>query len=78
MGSAAVLSMDKVLGSLEVGKKADLLVVNVSAASGESSGSVGVVDCFSQEDPLERFQKWLYLGDDRNIAAVYVSGRHVL
>lgn len=70
MGSAQVLNMDKVVGSLEVGKKLDVLVVDV-----DSPGSA--IDCFGREDVEERVQKWLFLGDDRNLHAIYVDGRQV-
>lgn len=71
MGSARVLNMDKVVGSLEIGKKLDILVVDV-----EKPGTA--VDCFGDEDVLEKMQKWIFLGDDRNIRAVYVDGKMVL
>jgi len=70
MGSAQVLNMDRVVGSLEVGKKLDVLVVDV-----DSPGSA--IDCFDREDVEERVQKWLFLGDDRNIDAIYVDGKLV-
>jgi hypothetical protein len=37
----------------------------------------GAIDCFGGEDVLERFQKWLFLGDDRNTHAVFVDGRQI-
>jgi guanine deaminase len=41
--------------------------------------SVGPVDLFEGMDSAsEMFQKFLYLGDDRNIASVFVDGRQVV
>ena len=92
MGSARVLNMDRVVGSLEAGKKLDVIVVSVTdnvsvkgAGSGSSgsggqvsTASSGGIDCFNGEDALQRLQKWLFLGDDRNLVSAFVDGRQVL
>jgi len=36
------------------------------------------VDTFDNDGLMERFEKFLFLGDDRNLAAIYVDGRCVL
>lgn len=70
MGSARVLNMENVVGSLAVGKKLDVVVVDVNASG-------GAIDCFGLEDVQEKMQKWLFLGDDRNVAAVFVDGKQI-
>ena len=53
------------------GKKLDLLVVNVAPENGP-------FDVFKDDTTENRFEKFIYLGDDRNIEKVYVDGRKVL
>lgn len=71
MGGAEVLGMGNVLGNLLPGKRLDCLVVDVHAAGSP-------IDCFGTESASDLFQKFLFLGDDRNIVAVFVDGRKVL
>lgn len=73
MGGAKVVGMEEEIGSFEVGKKFDALVVDVervvsvepSLWEGEEDGSEAMV------------KKWVFLGDDRNIRKVFVDGRLV-
>ena len=55
----------------EPGKKLDCLIVDPAVANSP-------FDLFDGEGPSEFFQKFLFLGDDRNIVSVYVDGRQVL
>lgn len=71
VGGAQVLGMDKVVGNFLVGKKFDALVVDVDVDDSP-------IDTFDHDDASARFQKFLYLGDDRNILRVFVDGKHVL
>ena len=71
VGGAEVLGMDRVVGNFLPGKKLDCLVVDAAAANGP-------IDVFEDEGPLDHFQKFLFLGDDRNISCVFVDGRQVL
>jgi cytosine/adenosine deaminase-related metal-dependent hydrolase len=71
VGGAEVLGMDKVVGNFMVGKKVDALIIDVLAPDSP-------IDTFGDETTSELFQKFLFLGDDRNIMAVYVDGRQVL
>lgn len=70
-GGADVLGMGDVVGNFKVGKKLDCLVVDIMKQDGP-------IDTFGKEDLLEKFQKFLFLGDDRNIVSVYVDGRKVI
>ncbi len=54
-----------------IGKKLDLLVVDVGVDGGP-------IDVFKEDSIENRFEKFIYLGDDRNIEKVYVDGRKVL
>ena len=71
VGGAKVLGMGDVVGNFIQGKKVDCLVVDV-----EAPGSP--VDIFEGEDVSEKFQKFLFNGDDRNIETVFVDGKIVL
>ncbi|XP_060536788.1 guanine deaminase isoform X2 [Cylas formicarius] len=70
LGGAKALGIDDRVGSFEVGKEFDALIVDM--ATGSSSCDY-LVPC----DPLELLQKFIYLGDDRNVLKVYVSGKCV-
>jgi len=68
-GGAEVLDMQGELGALQPGMQADLLRVNM--ANQEAT------KLFGQESAADRVSKFVFLGDDRNIAQVWVSGRLV-
>lgn len=71
VGGAEVLGMGEVLGNFLVGKKLDCLIVDVCCPNTP-------IDTFEHETSFELFQKFLFLGDDRNITDVYVDGRKVI
>jgi len=62
--------MDKEIGNFQVGKGFDALRINVS--------SIGSPFSFlNRETMTEKIQKFIMLGDQRNILEVYVEGRKV-
>lgn len=71
LAGADALGMGNVVGNFEVGKQLDCLVVDPSTAGGP-------IDAMGEEDYLEMFQKFIFLGDDRNIKSVFVNGRQVI
>lgn len=71
VGGAKVLGMGNVIGNFLIGKKVDCLVLDV-----EAPGSP--IDIFEGEGVSEKFQKFLFNGDDRNIDTVFVDGKIVL
>lgn len=71
LGGARVCCLDDKIGSFEVGKEFDALVIN--AVDG-----TGVMTMVEEEDSLNTiFEKFVMTGDDRNIEQVYVRGRLV-
>ncbi|KAJ3125847.1 hypothetical protein HK098_008160 [Nowakowskiella sp. JEL0407] len=86
LGGAKVMGLDGSVGNFEVGKEFDALVVDLSstgAAVGDAKHATEVhgtftVDVFPHDDKMSMFEKYIYLGDDRNIAEVYVAGRKVV
>ncbi len=71
VGGASVLGMGEVLGNFLPQKQLDCLIVDFEVAESP-------VDIFGTENILEKFQKFLFLGDDRNIISVYVNGKQVV
>ena len=69
-GGAEALGMGDVVGNFTVGKKLDCVVVDVNAQDSP-------IDTFGEENVYNLFEKFVYIGDDRNIAQVLVNGRVV-
>ncbi|XP_078531885.1 guanine deaminase isoform X1 [Lissotriton helveticus] len=67
LGGSQALGLDDIIGNFEVGKDFDALLIS----PGESSSPFDVFDDDTKEDVI---QKFIYLGDDRNITEVYVAG----
>ena len=78
LGGAEVCAMASKIGSLEPGKEFDALLVQTTSHWGPS-GYTGNPGCFVEEDDTlpDVFEKWMFTGDDRNIATVFVRGRVV-
>jgi len=70
LGGAEALALDKEIGNFQAGKSFDALLVNL-----ESEGSV--VDLFPERTINDLVQKFIMLGDDRNIVRVFVNGQIV-
>ncbi|EPY73199.1 guanine deaminase [Camelus ferus] len=75
IGLGTALGLDKEIGNFEVGKEFDALLINPKASDSP-------IDLFYGDfvgDISEAvIQKFLYLGDDRNIEEVYVGGKQVV
>ncbi|XP_056601032.1 guanine deaminase [Triplophysa dalaica] len=71
LGGSEALSLDDQIGNFVVGKDFDALRVNVCVPGGP-------IDLFPGEGPKVILEKFLNLGDDRNITEVYVAGRRVV
>ncbi|KAL6053019.1 hypothetical protein STEG23_023190, partial [Scotinomys teguina] len=75
LGGSQALGLDSEIGNFEVGKEFDALLINPKASDSP-------IDLFYGDfvgDISEAvIQKFLYLGDDRNIEEVYVGGKQVV
>nr|XP_020450090.1 guanine deaminase [Monopterus albus] len=71
LGGSQALSLDDQTGNFEVGKDFDALRVNVAAPGGP-------IDLIQYDGPKIQLEKFLNLGDDRNILEVFVAGRKVV
>lgn len=67
MGGAKALNIDHQIGSFEEGKEFDALLVDVNVEGGP-------FDIFDGDTIEDQFEKFINLGDDRNILEVYVQG----
>jgi guanine deaminase len=75
MGGAEVLNMDNIIGNFQVGKQFDALLIDANAMG---FNSMPVFDTFPSDTFEDIFSKFIYLGDDRNIAKVFVAGQEVI
>ncbi|CAG9568081.1 unnamed protein product [Danaus chrysippus] len=74
LGGARALRLEDKIGSFDIGKQFDALLIDVYAMG----GPIDKYDYNSGEDQLvELVQRFVYLGDDRNIRQVYVNGETI-
>lgn len=66
MGGALCLDLQDDIGSFDTGKFFDAALVDY--------GNTDVFDVFESDSLLDRFQKFINLGDDRNVAQAFVAG----
>lgn len=72
LGGAECLGLKERVGNFEVGKEFDALIVDPCAPGSP-------FDVIPSEDTiLDTFQKFLFLGDDRNLSDIFVRGKKVL
>uniref|UniRef100_A0A8C6FHD2 Guanine deaminase n=1 Tax=Moschus moschiferus TaxID=68415 RepID=A0A8C6FHD2_MOSMO len=75
LGGSQALGLDREIGNFEVGKEFDALLINPKASDSPIDLFYGD---FVGEISEAVIQKFLYLGDDRNIEEVYVGGKQVV
>lgn len=68
LGGSKVLGLDKVIGNFEVGKQFDALLIGTDVKESP-------FDVFEDDTLEDVVQKFLYMGDDRNIKKVFVNGK---
>lgn len=78
LAGAESLGLEKVLGNFAVGKQFDALVVDLNTDDTPvDSFDDLAAELTVEEQFYERFQRFMYCGDDRNIADIYVQGNKV-
>ncbi|KAF9372543.1 hypothetical protein CPC16_002375 [Podila verticillata] len=70
MGGARVMGLEAVIGSFAVGKEFDAILVNTAVENSP-------LDVFDHDTVESMFEKYLFMGDDRNNEKVYVQGKEV-
>lgn len=86
LGGAQCLGLDSKIGNFSIGKQFDAIRIDLSQQTTEndpfrnSNGDcrVAIVDIFQHDTAMNRFEKFIYLGDDRNMTEIYVNGSRVL
>ncbi|ETE72400.1 Guanine deaminase, partial [Ophiophagus hannah] len=71
LAGSQALGLDHIIGNFEVGKEFDALLINAKASDSP-------FDLFASDHIEDIIEKFLYLGDDRNIEGVYVAGKLVV
>lgn len=78
LGGAQALNMDQTVGNFVRGKEFDALLVDVATGAIDTWPKTLLEEGKSAEQRLlELVQRFVYVGDDRNILKVYVQGRQV-
>ncbi|KAK5822490.1 guanine deaminase [Linnemannia elongata] len=70
VGGARVMELEDTIGNFVVGKEFDAILVNVAAKHSP-------LDVFEHDTIRTKFEKYLFVGDDRNNEKVYVQGKEV-
>ncbi|KAF9354897.1 hypothetical protein BGX34_010764 [Mortierella sp. NVP85] len=70
MGGARVMELQDTIGNFEVGKEFDAILVNTAVDNSP-------IDIHDHDDIETKFEKYLFVGDDRNNEKIYVQGREV-
>lgn len=71
LGNARVMSLEDKIGNFIVGKCFDALLIDIK------TNDSAIVLHDQTDDIYDKFQKFIFTGDDRNIDSVYVNGRLV-
>ncbi|KAJ3380349.1 hypothetical protein HDU92_006047 [Lobulomyces angularis] len=74
LGGAKVLNLEEKIGNFEVGKSFDALLIDLNV--GENGTST--IDVFRHDKIEDLIEKFVYLGDDRNISQIFVAGKQVV
>ncbi|TYZ60604.1 hypothetical protein PybrP1_004272 [[Pythium] brassicae (nom. inval.)] len=74
IASKMALGLADTVGNFVAGKEFDALVVNPRAAGSPTDDALDLTEA---QDVLRTFQKFLFLGDDRNIERIFVRGKQV-
>lgn len=76
IGGASALGLQERVGNLEVGKQFDCLVVDCGSCRVRGIDTNPFpFDVFPDDSTLDRLEKFVQIGDDRNIRHVYIGGR---
>ncbi|KAG0349936.1 hypothetical protein BG005_010525 [Podila minutissima] len=70
MGGARVMGLEATVGNFTVGKEFDAVLVNTAVENSP-------LDAFEHDSVESMFEKYLFMGDDRNNEKVYVQGKEV-
>lgn len=78
LGGAKALNLEDKVGSFDIGKELDALLIDVYKSDGPIDQQDYSVADNEQEYIEHLLQRFIYLGDDRNIIKVYVQGKEIM
>ncbi|KAM9955657.1 hypothetical protein ACTFIW_002297 [Dictyostelium discoideum] len=70
VGGSKVVNLDHRIGNFIVGKDFDAQIIDPFVQNSP-------FDCFDGETLKDIFQKFIYLGDDRNLSSLYIKGNKI-
>lgn len=70
LGGACVLNLESKVGNFEVGKSLDAILVDLD--------SCRPIHTFDHDTLADKFEKFIYLGDDRHMKEIFVNGNAIL
>lgn len=62
--------MDEKIGNFNIGKEFDAIIVDMDIKNSS-------VDYFGDCTPMELLQKFVFVGDDRNVHTVFIAGNKI-
>lgn len=77
LGGAKALNLDNTVGSFDIGKDFDALLIDVYAKDSQIDHYEFSENQNGEEYVTELLERFIYLGDDRNIVQVFVNGEKV-
>ena len=70
LGGASVLNLESKIGNFKVGKSLDAILVDMD--------SCRPIHTFVHDTLADKFEKFIYLGDDRHMKDIFVNGQSIL
>ena len=70
LGGASVLNLETKIGNFELGKSLDAILVDLDASR--------PIHTFDHDTLADKFEKFIYLGDDRHMIEIFVNGNAIL
>jgi guanine deaminase len=70
LGGASVLNLESKIGNFAVGKNLDAILVDMDSSR--------PIHTFDHDTLADKFEKFIYLGDDRHMLDIFVNGHSVL
>jgi guanine deaminase len=66
LGGAQCMGLDRTIGNFVKGKQFDAVIVDMNG-----------IDLFEHDQILSTLQKFVYLGEGRNVKSVFVAGKRI-
>jgi guanine deaminase len=70
LGGASVLNLESKIGNFELGKSLDAILIDLDASR--------PIHTFDHDTLADKFEKFIYLGDDRHMLEIFVNGNAIL